>query len=109
MELEQDIKNLTNFKYLEIPTSYNEGYSTQKPIETTKKFRTFNPNQEWYKKYLLATQIKLLQILNKLRKEQKEYQTKILQDQLRNEAEVFTEARKKRAAMKLIDILKLIM
>ena len=34
LELEEDIKWLTNFKKTKIPASYNEAFSTPKPIET---------------------------------------------------------------------------
>ena len=60
-------------------------------------FRSYNPDQEWYKNYLLRKQEKLLQILKQLWKDHGEYQAKFNQTETEIEAEVY-QARSKRSA-----------
>ena len=105
-ELEDDIERLTNFKYPAIPASFQEAYSTTKPIETVTKFRSWDPETEWYRNYLKRKVTRLLEVLKPLYKEHRDAQ--LNQTQMNIKAEVY-QARSKRSNAKLIDFLKKIL
>ena len=99
VNLQTEIRQLQAERYPAIPVSYNEAYSTPRPTEAPTTFRTWNPKQEFYGKYLLASQIKHQQILKELLNERHRYLTTLLQGRQQAEEEVWRQSRKRRQAL----------